>query len=206
MWSSWRALRGEVKAVRPRACSFHLTSLDPCRMTASGRASTSGIAGRHLSTPRQRRSGTVMIRPVRVETPKLLITFRRPWADHGRAVVCFSKRLVSNPRSQFRARSSAPAGHRPAANPSRFNEIRRRLDGITHKALADALKRLERSGLVRRDVLPTTPVGVRYTITPLAKTQKQPLAGLYDWALTHGPELEHHSAALAKIILIGCSD
>lgn len=44
--------------------------------------------------------------------------------------------------------------------PSRFNEIRRRLDGITHKALADALKRLERNGLVHREVLPTMPVGV----------------------------------------------
>jgi DNA-binding HxlR family transcriptional regulator len=31
--------------------------------------------------------------------------------------------------------------------PSRFNEIMRRLDGITHKALADALKRLSVTGL-----------------------------------------------------------
>jgi len=29
--------------------------------------------------------------------------------------------------------------------PARFNEIKRRLEGITHKALADALKRLERN-------------------------------------------------------------
>jgi len=36
--------------------------------------------------------------------------------------------------------------------PARFNEIKRRLDGITHKALADALKRLERNGLVTRTV------------------------------------------------------
>ena len=31
--------------------------------------------------------------------------------------------------------------------PARFNAIKRRLDGITHKALADTLKRLERNGL-----------------------------------------------------------
>ena len=30
--------------------------------------------------------------------------------------------------------------------PVRFNELKRRLDGITHKSLADALKRLERDG------------------------------------------------------------
>lgn len=50
--------------------------------------------------------------------------------------------------------------------PARFNEIKRRLDGITHKALADALKRLERNGLVTRTVLPTAPIGVEYAITP----------------------------------------
>ena len=76
------------------------------------------------------------------------------------------------------------------SRPSRFNEIMRRLDGITHKALADALKRLERNGLIRREVLPTTPVGVEYTITPLGQSLRQPFAALYDWALTYGPELE----------------
>ena len=80
------------------------------------------------------------------------------------------------------------------SRPSRFNEIMRRLDGITHKALADALKRLERNGLVRRDVLPTTPVGVEYTITSLGRSLQQPFAALYDWALTYGPELERAQA------------
>lgn len=76
------------------------------------------------------------------------------------------------------------------AGPLRFNEIMRRLDGITHKALADALKRLERNGLVRREVLPTSPVGVEYTITPLGKSLQRPFTALYDWALTHGLEME----------------
>lgn len=79
--------------------------------------------------------------------------------------------------------------------PSRFNEIRRRLDGITHKALADALKRLERNGLVNREVLPTSPVGVEYSLTPLAQTLQQPFIALYDWALEFGPALEEAQAA-----------
>ena len=70
--------------------------------------------------------------------------------------------------------------------PVRFNEIRRRLGGITHKALADALKRLERNGLVTRTVLPTSPVGVEYAITPLGHSLRQPFEALYDWALAHG--------------------
>jgi DNA-binding HxlR family transcriptional regulator len=74
--------------------------------------------------------------------------------------------------------------------PSRFNEIMRRLDGITHKALADALKRLERNGLIRREVLTTTtPVGVEYTITSLGRSLQQPFEALYAWSMTYGPEL-----------------
>jgi DNA-binding HxlR family transcriptional regulator len=76
------------------------------------------------------------------------------------------------------------------SKPSRFNEIRRRLDGITHKALADALKRLERNGLVHREVLPTMPVGVEYRITPLGESLRQPFEALYRWALEFGPQLE----------------
>jgi len=72
--------------------------------------------------------------------------------------------------------------------PSRFNEIKRRLDGITHKSLADALKRLERNGLVTRTVLPTAPIGVEYAITPLGHSLKQPFEALCSWA--NGGELE----------------
>lgn len=79
--------------------------------------------------------------------------------------------------------------------PARFNEIMRRLDGITHKALADALKKLERNGLVTRKVLPTTPVGVEYTITPLGLSLQQPFEALYDWALAHGPQLHEAQAS-----------
>ncbi|MBS0883505.1 helix-turn-helix transcriptional regulator [Pantoea sp. JGM49] len=79
--------------------------------------------------------------------------------------------------------------------PSRFNEIRRRLEGITHKALADALKRLERNGLVNRKVLPTSPVSVEYSITPLAQTLQQPFMSLASWAMEYGPVMEQAQAA-----------
>lgn len=78
--------------------------------------------------------------------------------------------------------------------PSRFNEIKRRLDGITHKALADALKRLERHGLVTRTVLPTSPIGVEYAITPLGHSLRQPFEALCAWALTHSTDI-HDAAA-----------
>ena len=74
--------------------------------------------------------------------------------------------------------------------PARFNEIKRRLDGITHKSLADALKRLERNRLVTRTVLPTTPVGVEYRITPLGLSLRPSFEAICDWALDHGGELD----------------
>ena len=74
--------------------------------------------------------------------------------------------------------------------PARFNAIKRRLDGITHKALADALKRLERNGMVTRTVLPTAPIGVEYAITPLGHSLRQPFEALCAWALDNGAAIE----------------
>ena len=79
--------------------------------------------------------------------------------------------------------------------PSRFNAIMRRLDGITHKALADALKRLERNGLVTRTVLPTTPIGVEYAITPLGHSLRQPFEAICAWALENAEAVKSAGAA-----------
>lgn len=74
--------------------------------------------------------------------------------------------------------------------PARFNEIKRRLEGITHKALADALKRLERNGLVTRTVLATAPVAVEYRITQLGLSLREPFEALCQWAMKHGGDVE----------------
>lgn len=73
--------------------------------------------------------------------------------------------------------------------PSRFNAIKRRLDGITHKALTEALRRLERNGLVNRRVIATSPVAVEYSITPLGRSLQLPFEALYAWALHHSREV-----------------
>lgn len=83
--------------------------------------------------------------------------------------------------------------------PARFNEIRRRLDGITHKALADALKRLERNGLVTRTVLPTAPIGVEYALTPLGHSLRGPFEALCDWALAHAAEMDEALGRAAAV-------
>jgi len=79
--------------------------------------------------------------------------------------------------------------------PARFNAIKRRLDPITHKALTEALRRLERNGLVNRRVIATSPVAVEYSITPLGKTLQTPFVALIAWAQEHGDALEASRAA-----------
>jgi DNA-binding HxlR family transcriptional regulator len=83
--------------------------------------------------------------------------------------------------------------------PARFNEIKRRLDGITHKSLADALKRLERHGLITRKVIPTTPIGVVYTITSLGHSLREPFEALCSWALDQEQAIAEAVAAYDKL-------
>lgn len=79
--------------------------------------------------------------------------------------------------------------------PARFNDLKRRLDGITHKALSESLKRLERNGLISRKVLPTQPIGVEYAITDLGCSLREPFAALYNWSLANGSAMERAQRA-----------
>jgi DNA-binding HxlR family transcriptional regulator len=81
------------------------------------------------------------------------------------------------------------------AEPSRFNAIKRRLDPITHKALTEALRRLERNGLVNRRVIATSPVAVEYSITALGRSLQDPFASLVTWAAAHGGRIEKAQSA-----------
>ncbi|HEX8477301.1 MAG TPA: helix-turn-helix domain-containing protein [Telluria sp.] len=79
--------------------------------------------------------------------------------------------------------------------PARFNVVKRRLDPITHKALTEALRRLERNGLVHRRVIPTSQVGVEYSITPLGQSLREPFLALIAWAGSHGAGIAHAQEA-----------
>lgn len=74
--------------------------------------------------------------------------------------------------------------------PQRFNSIRRRLEGVTQKALTQCLRRLERNGLVSREVISLSPVAVQYRVTPLGGTLQQPLRALHQWTIAKLPEVD----------------
>lgn len=51
--------------------------------------------------------------------------------------------------------------------PMRFGELRRQVGGVTQKMLTQTLRLLERDGLVLREVYPSAPPSVEYSLTPL---------------------------------------
>jgi DNA-binding HxlR family transcriptional regulator len=90
--------------------------------------------------------------------------------------------------------------------PSRFNAIKRRLDPITHKALTEALRRLERNGLVHRRVIPSSQVAVVYSITELGRSLQEPFVALVAWAQMHGGRIEQAQAHYDQFGLLARSD
>jgi len=60
----------------------------------------------------------------------------------------------------------------------RFNELRRRVDGVSEKMLSQTLQALERDGLVHREAQPTNPPRVDYELTPLGHEVAERLLGL----------------------------
>ncbi len=60
----------------------------------------------------------------------------------------------------------------------RFNELRRRVDGVSEKMLSQTLHALERDGLVLREAQPTNPPRVDYELTPLGREVAERLLSL----------------------------
>lgn len=69
--------------------------------------------------------------------------------------------------------------------PLRFNAIKRRLEGVTQRVLTQTLRKLERNGMLSRRIIPGSPPGVEYSITPLGRSLEKPVTALYDWTVAH---------------------
>jgi len=77
-----------------------------------------------------------------------------------------------------------------SAGPMRFNELRRAIDGISQRMLTRTLRALERDGLVDREVTPSVPPRVDYSLTALGRSLREPVAALGVWAMDNKPEVE----------------
>ncbi len=74
--------------------------------------------------------------------------------------------------------------------PMRFNELKRKIGGISQRMLTLTLRGLERDGLVTRTMFPTIPPRVDYELTDLGRGLAQPVQALGQWAFEHLPEIE----------------
>jgi len=80
-----------------------------------------------------------------------------------------------------------------AKRPYRFGELRRLVPDISQRMLTQTLRDLQRDGYVDREVFPTKPPSVEYSMTDLGRSLYEPLAQLLNWA-----EANHEAVRAAR--------
>ncbi|BCG93876.1 winged helix-turn-helix transcriptional regulator [Mesorhizobium sp. 131-2-1] len=80
-----------------------------------------------------------------------------------------------------------------AEKPYRFGELRRLVPDISQRMLTQTLHELQRDGYVHREVFPTKPPSVEYSLTDLGRSMFGPLYQLVQWA-----ELNHDAVREAR--------
>ncbi|MFS0723153.1 winged helix-turn-helix transcriptional regulator [Paenibacillus sp. 1P07SE] len=69
--------------------------------------------------------------------------------------------------------------------PTRFNQLQRNTSIIRTQSLRDTLRHLESHGLVNREVFPTVPVSVEYTLTEKGIDFYAALKEMEKWVLKY---------------------
>jgi len=69
-----------------------------------------------------------------------------------------------------------------STGPLRYNEIQRRISGISQRMLTLTLKRLKTDGIVTRTLYPSVPPRVDYELTALGHALRGALVPLHLWA------------------------
>ena len=83
--------------------------------------------------------------------------------------------------------------------PARFNELKRRIEGISATSLAERLTQMEKFGIVQRKVLPVTPPRVEYSLTVKGHELHKILGTLADWSRRwYGKEPNSREFIVAK--------
>jgi DNA-binding HxlR family transcriptional regulator len=81
---------------------------------------------------------------------------------------------------------------RLARGPHGFGELQRAMPRVTPKVLREQLRQLEADGLVKRRALTPARLGIRYALTPYAKTLDPVFGALLKWGMRH---LAKHNTA-----------
>jgi Predicted transcriptional regulators len=66
--------------------------------------------------------------------------------------------------------------------PQRFNRLQRAIGSVNKQSLTDTLRLLEQNGVVRREVFPTVPVTVEYSLTEKGRDFHTVIEAMNGWA------------------------
>jgi DNA-binding HxlR family transcriptional regulator len=72
----------------------------------------------------------------------------------------------------------------------RFNELHRRLPGVTQQMLTKQLRELEADGIITRTVYPVVPPRVEYAMTDLGRSLRPILMQMLDWGQMYIEQME----------------
>ena len=79
--------------------------------------------------------------------------------------------------------------------PMRFSQLRADLGRVAPKVLTQTLRRMERDGLITREVFAEVPPRVDYALTELGRSLARPIAVIGDWAEVHIGQIASAQAA-----------
>ena len=71
----------------------------------------------------------------------------------------------------------------------RWSELRRTVEGVSEKMLAQTLRTLEADGFVHREAHPVIPPHVEYSLTPLGQELVALLMPLFTWIVEKSPAI-----------------
>lgn len=69
------------------------------------------------------------------------------------------------------------------SQPARFNELKRRIEGISATSLSERLTELEKQKIIQRRVIPESPPRVEYSLTPKGKDLHDLLGKFAEWVM-----------------------
>lgn len=106
-------------------------------------------------------------------------------ADHPRAA-CRAREILDRVADKW----SLSVIYQLSEGTKRFTELKRGIDGISHRMLTVTLRELQRDGIVSRTMYAVMPPHVEYSLTPLGRTLLDLVGNFVTWAESHLDEIE----------------
>ncbi len=84
------------------------------------------------------------------------------------------------------------------SGPKRFGELQRLVPGTTQRMLTLQLRELEANQIVHREVYPTSPLRVEYSLTPWGEKLKSLIQSMFYWGIEYNEDfylasIDHHN-------------